>query len=131
MKASCSSEKCGQELRRQVETLISDISKRVQSEAVDNGEFPLIHEDFENTDTSLSLTHIALVAKSIQPDRYSPDREIMMDLVVYKLPIPYKSGVALVVGSKEKVLNYLKQPETIETIINSLPSLANNFNDIR
>lgn len=131
MKASCSSEKCDQELRRQVEKLISDVSKRVQSEAIDNGEFPLIHEDFENTDTSLSLTHIALVAKSIQPDRYSPDREIMLDLVVYKLPIPYKSGVGLVVGSKGKVLNYLKQPEIIDKIINRLPGLAANFDDHR
>lgn len=118
------------ELRAKVESLIADLLIKIDRSIPDEGKFPMIYSEFKNTDKTLCLTDIMLTFKSIP--EYIPNSETKrwLELVGYKLPVPYKSTVIIFKGTNEEIIRYLRQPEAVEKILSTIPQLNYNMTDM-
>lgn len=118
------------ELRTKVESLIAELLVKIEHSTPDEGSFPMIYSEFKNTDREMCLTDVMLKFQS-KPEHlpnYETDR--WLELVGYKLPVPYKSTMIIFKGTKKETIEYLRQPESVEKILRVIPQLDYNLMDV-
>ncbi|MDE6338955.1 MAG: hypothetical protein K2K97_04105 [Muribaculaceae bacterium] len=118
------------ELRAKVEGLIADLLIKIKHSVPDEGSFPMVYSEFKNTDREMCLTDVMLKFQAIP--EYLPDykTERWLELVGYKLPVPYKTTMIIFKGTKKEIIEYLTQPESVEKILDAIPRLDYNLMDV-
>lgn len=98
--------------------------KNRDREVPEYGDFRIVSEEIENPDKSLPATNFVLQIS--KPSKNIENHEKLRDLkaVAYNLPHPYKAEILLATGSKQDVLNALKDEELLENLPKIFKKLA-------
>ena len=116
-------------MEMRVRKIIADLRKRVEKEVPEFGEFKIVYEEFANPDKNLDVTDIML--KVTKPPIYleGNESERYLELVIYNTS-PYKNESVVGFGSKKDILERLDQENLVETIMERIPEMARNLNDL-
>ncbi len=114
----------------QIKRLINDLQYKIERSVPEEGDFPMVYSEFRNHDKGLCLTDVLLTFRPVP--NHLPDHETQrwLEVAGYKLPASYKSTMIIFKGTTAETLRYLSRPEAAEKIINVIPQLDFNLNDI-
>lgn len=110
--------------------MIAELREKIEKDVPPEGPYPLVYAEFKNPDKTLCLTDVMLELRALPEyiDNYRTHR--LLSCVGYKLPVPYKSTMTVMKGTKEEVLNFLSTPETADRIVSLIPRLSDNLEDV-
>lgn len=130
-------------LRDRVERMVEEMRgmARVTPEV---GNFESVYAEFKITDTSrditdtsqertdrgMCLTDVMLRLESLPKHLENHETMRWLSVVGYKLPVPYKSTVVIRRGNKEDILCYLDSQDIIIKILEVIPRLDFNLQDV-
>lgn len=101
------------------------------SEIPQHGDFKIVYSEFKNADKTLCITDVLLAVIPVPGHLDSSGRERYLELRAYKLPCPYKATRILKKGTKEEIMNCLRQQtEVCEKIEKAIPELDLNLSDV-
>ncbi|MDE5886247.1 MAG: hypothetical protein K2H46_01535 [Muribaculaceae bacterium] len=118
------------EMRLKVEAMVAELRMKIERDVPEEGDFQMVYSEFKNTDRSMCLTDIMLKFRPIP--NYLTDHETKryLELVGYKLPVPFKATHVILRCTKEEVLRYLMLPEATDKILDLIPQLDFNLSDV-
>ena len=101
------------------------------SEIPEQDDFKIVYTEFKPTDKDLCITDVLLAVIPVPGHLDSSGRERYLELRAYKLPCPYKATRILKKGTKEEIMNCLRQQtEVCEKIEKAIPELDLNLWDV-
>ena len=117
-------------METQFKKLIKDVLIRAEREVPEYGDFKPVFEEFKNTDKALEATNFML--RIVKPSKNIQGHEKIrnIELVAYKLPLPYKAERIVATGSKDDILKALGTPEFTQKIEDAAKSLSKSLSDI-
>lgn len=118
------------ELQAKVELMVSDLLIKIEQSVPDRGIFPMVYSEFKNTDREMCLTDVMLKLQSLPEHLPNYETDRWLELVGYKLPAPFKATRIMFKGTKQQVIQYLKQPESVAKILSAIPPLNDNLIDV-
>lgn len=114
--------------RELVEQMIKNLKRRIATELPDKGDFKMIYEIVDNKDCNLfNITKISLRVKSLPKGLENWETFRSLDLALYN-GSPYMSSWTVIYGDKQKILDKLSDPATVDVILDKLPLLARDLN---
>ena len=116
-------------MEQQVKKIINDVLVRAEREVPPYGDFAPVYEEFKNTDTSLKATDFML--KIVKPPSNIKGHEKLryIELSAYQLPMPYKMSRLIAKGTKEEILQQLKEEDFFETITKNFSEMSRNLGE--
>ncbi|MDE7386894.1 MAG: hypothetical protein K2N28_07120 [Muribaculaceae bacterium] len=118
------------ELQANVERMVSDLLIKIEKSVPDRGNFPMVYSEFKITDSEMCLTDVMLKLQALPEHLPNHETDRWLELVGYKLPVPFKATRVMLKGTKQEVIRYLKQPESLEKILSAIPQLNDNLIDV-
>lgn len=117
-------------MEEQIKKMINDVLKRAEREVPEYGEFAPVYEEFKNTDKELIATDFML--KITKPPKNIENHQTRryLEVVAYKLPAPYKTSRIIASGTKDEILNALKDETLCEKIDKAARELSDNLYDV-
>ena len=117
-------------MEQQVKKMVGDILRRAVREVPEYGDFAIVYEEFKNPDKTLEATDFML--KIVKPPKNIEGHEKIrnIELVAYKLPLPYKVTRIIGTGTKDDVLKQLEAPEFIANVEDAFKAMSRSLTDI-
>ena len=115
-------------MKQHIEKMIKDVYARAEREVPEYGDFKMVYEEFKNPDKNLCATDFML--KVVKPNLKGYEKVRNLELVAYKLPLPYKADRIIATGSKEEILEKLKSNELQSEIEQAVKELSKCLDDI-
>lgn len=119
-------------MKELIRKMISDLREQVVENVPEAGHFGIVHAEFKNPDKGMGVTDWML--KVTQPPKSLDEKEVerYLELVAYNLPSPYIAESVVGFGNKKDILKKLNDEDAlIEVILNKMPKLARDLDDIR
>ena len=116
-------------MKDNVKNMVKKITLRAEREVPEYGDFAPVYEEFKNTDTSLKATDFML--KIVKPPSNIKGHEKLryIELSAYQLPMPYKMSRLIAKGTKEEILQQLKEEDFFETITKNFSEMSRNLGE--
>lgn len=116
-------------MEQHVKKLVNDVLTRAEREVPPFGDFAPVFEEFKNPDIALDATHFML--KIVKPPKNIEGHETLrnIELTAYKIPTPYKATVIVEAGSKDDIMQKLKNPEFFKEVEENFKNLSADLND--
>ncbi|MBQ7126146.1 hypothetical protein IJO12_03585 [bacterium] len=116
-------------MKDKVKNMVKKITLRAEREVPEYGDFAPVYEEFKNTDTSLKATDFML--KIVKPPSNIKGHEKLryIELSAYQLPMPYKMSRLIAKGTKEEILQQLKEEDFFETITKNFSEMSRNLGE--
>lgn len=116
-------------MKDNVKNMVKKITLRAEREVPEYGDFAPVYEEFKNTDTSLKATDFML--KIVKPPSNIKGHEKLryIELSAYQLPMPYKISRLIAKGTKEEILQQLKEEDFFETITKNFSEMSRNLGE--
>ena len=116
-------------MKDKVKNMVKKITLRAEREVPEYGDFAPVYEEFKNTDTSLKATDFML--KIVKPPSNIKGHEKLryIELSAYQLPMPYKISRLIAKGTKEEILQQLKEEDFFETITKNFSEMSRNLGE--
>lgn len=116
-------------MKDNVKNMVKKITLRAEREVPEYGDFAPVYEEFKNTDTSLKATDFML--KIVKPSNNIAGHEKLryIELTAYQLPTPYKISRLVGRGTKEEILELLKEDSFYEKIAESFSEMSKNLGE--
>ena len=115
-------------MKQHIEKMIKDVCKRAEREVPEYGDFKMVYEEFKNPDEALCATDFML--KVVKPNLKGYEKVRNLELVAYKLPLPYKADRIIATGTKEEILEKLKSSELNSEIETAVKELSKCLEDV-
>lgn len=116
-------------MNEKVEYLISDIRNKIANSVPKSGDFPMVYSEFKVTDREMCLTDVILKLSALPHHQPSYQTGRWLEVVGYRLPIPYKATRVIFKGTKDEVLMFLDSAEALNKIRRAIPDLDFNLSD--
>ncbi len=113
-----------------IQKFVKTIHARAEREVPEYGDFAPVYEQFANPDKSMTATDFMLKISKPPKTIAGHERIRNLEVVAYRLPLPYKAERIIASGDKEEILKRLQDPEIIEKINKTAKSLSNSLEDI-
>lgn len=115
-----------------IRKMIRDLLEQIDEKVPEVGQFKIVYSDFKNPDKGMCVTDwmlkITQPPKSVDPT----ETERYLELVAYNLPSPYIAESVVGFGNKKDILKKLNDEDAlIEVILNKMPKLARDLDDIK
>ncbi len=119
-----------QTLETSIKKFVKTLANRAEREVPEYGDFAPVYEQFQNPDKSLVATDFML--KISKPPKNIANHEKIrnLEVVAYKLPLPYKAERIIATGNKEDILKKLQSEEVLGEIHKAVKSLSDNLEDV-
>ena len=116
-------------MKDNVKNMVKKITLRAEREVPEYGDFAPVYEEFKNTDTSLKATDFML--KIVKPPSNIKGHEKLryIELSAYQLPMPFKISRLIAKGTKEEILQQLKEEDFFETITKNFSEMSRNLGE--
>lgn len=115
-------------MKQHIEKMIKDVCIRAEREVPEYGDFKMVYEEFKNPDKELCATDFML--KIVKPNLKGYEKVRNLEIVAYKLPLPYKAERVIATGSKEDILKKLKSNDLQAEIEKAVKDLSKNLEDV-
>jgi len=112
-----------------VKKFTKKLSSRAEREVPEYGDFAPVYEQFANPDKNLGATDFMLKISKPPKNIAGHEKIRNLEVVAYRLPLPYKSERIVATGNKEDILLQLKDPEFVEKIQKAAKSLSESLDD--
>ena len=116
-------------MEQHVKKMVNDVLVRAEREVPPYGDFAPVFEEFKNSNPALDATHFML--KIVKPPKTIEGHETIrnIELTAYKVPTPYKSSVIVETGSKDDIMQKLKNPEFFKEVEEQFTNLSHDLSD--
>lgn len=113
-----------------IHQLIEGLIKKVENDVPEEGDFTIVYETFKNPDKNLYATDYML--KVVQPPEgiEGRDKDRVLEFVAYKLPSPIISSKIIEVGTKDVILNKLKDEKLFDRLKELTVILSDSLQDV-
>lgn len=115
-------------MKQHIEKMIKNVCIRAEREVPEYGDFKMVYEEFKNPDKDLVATDFML--KIVKPNLQGHEKVRNLELVAYKLPLPYKANRIIATGSKEEILEKLKSQDLQTELEQAVKELSKNLEDV-
>ena len=106
------------------------LHKRAEREVPEYGDFAPVYEQFTNPDKSLTATDFMLKISKPAKNIKGHEKIRNLEVVAYKLPLPYKAETIIATGSKEDIMKQLQSAEIYTKIKEAAHNLSYNLEDV-
>ena len=113
-----------------IKKMVADLLARAEREVPEYGEFKIVYEEFKNPDKSLFATDFMLKITKPPKEVEGHEKKRYLELVAYNLPSPYIAEKVIGHGTKEDILNKLKEEDLCSVIKEKLVKLSKDLEDI-
>ena len=116
-------------MEQHIKKIVNDVLVRAEREVPPYGDFAPVYEEFKNTNSAYDATHFML--KIVKPPKNIEGHETLrnIELTAYKIPSPYKASVIIKSGSKDDIMEQLKNPEILKEVEDSFKNLSQDLSD--
>ena len=116
-----------------IKKMVDDLLKRAEREVAEYGEFGkngMIFEQFHNPDKGLIATDFMIKISKPSNAVEGHEKKRYLELVAYNLPSPYIAEKVIGHGSKEDILNALREEGLCEKIKQEFVELSRDLEDV-
>ena len=117
-------------MKDNVKQMVKKIAVRAEREVPEYGDFLPVYEEFKNTDKSLKASDFMLKIVKTHSSIEGHETLRNLELVAYKLPSPYIAERVLASGTREEIIEALKDPALLSKIQSATESLSKSLDDI-
>lgn len=108
--------------------MVENLLLQVKDKVPEVGDFPVVYEEYKVEDKTVGASHILLKVSHVSIDKTGRDR--IMDLAVLNYPSPYGAEMGIKYGTKEDIIRYLEDPSLAEELLNKIPRLIRDLEDV-
>ena len=108
-----------------IKNMIHDLQKQVEEKVPPEGDFPEVHEQHENPDKRLRLSHLILKVTPVRLE--GGENKRFLELAVMNLPYPYICEKVVGYGTKQEILDKLADEGLVQRIVDSIPEMEIDF----
>lgn len=113
-----------QPFENHVQKMIDGLLKRAEREVPEYGDFKPVYEIITNTNKDLNATDFVLkISKSLRND---PKLRVL-DASAYNIPNPSRYERSVLIGTKEDILNTLKDEKLKDNLVKIYTRLSSHF----
>lgn len=113
-----------------IKKMITDLLARAEREVPEYGEFRVVWEEFKNPDKSLDATDFLLKITKPPKEIAGTEKERYLEVAALKRGTPYGAESVIGFGTKEDILNKLKEDGLANKIKEKLISLSKGLEDV-
>ena len=118
-------------MQQLIVNMISNLRKKVEEEVPEKGVFEKVYETIENINPNWSLSHIRLMVRPSFSSTDENDWKRYVEINVFNMPDnPYMCEQGMYYGNKQDIITYLDDPALAQKILDLLPRLESDLNDI-
>ena len=114
-------------MEEKIKKMIKDILAR-EREVYEYGDFAPVYEEFKNTDKELLATDFMIKIYHISDENSKTKRAL--ELLAYKLPTPYRATQIIETGTKEDILNKLRDNNLCKEVDTIFRRLSKRFEEV-
>ena len=116
------------DFKQDIQNAISKLYTRAEREVAEYGSFADVKEQFKNSNENLSATDFEL--KIYKPETIKDEKYRCFEAIAYSYPKPYKAEMPLYQGSKEEILQALKNENLPKELEDAFTQLSHDLEDI-
>lgn len=113
-----------------IKKMVDDLLARAEREVPEYGDFKIVYEEFKNPDKSMIATDFMLKITKPPKEIEGHEKQRYLELVAYNVPSPYIAEKIIGHGTKEDILNKLKEEDLCKVIKEKLIKLSRDLEDI-
>jgi len=113
-----------------IKKMVADLLARAEREVPEYGEFRVVWEEFKNPDKSLEATDFLLKITKPPKTLEGSEKERYLEAAALKRGTAYGAESVMGFGSKQDILNKLKEPDLCEKLKEKFIELSKGLEDV-
>lgn len=113
-----------------IKKMITDLLNRAEREVPEYGEFKVVWEEFKNPDKNLNATDFLIKITKPPKELKGTEKERYLEVAALRRGTPYGAESVIGFGTKEDILNKLKEENLCDLVKEKLIALAKDLENI-
>ena len=111
-----------------LQTMIDHLLLQVKDKVPEEGDFPVVFEEYKVEDKRMEASHIFL--KVTHVNAKDTNNERFLELAVLNHPNPYGAETAVRCGTKQDIMKELQNPSLADELYKKLQRLIRDLEDV-